>query len=107
MTITSADRDRIANKVQSIHDLITRYAVDRNLFVTGSGPLDQVSISYDVASAATGRLMLDLADLIAGGRAEDAATLRAMAAGLQKGRQITPRELASRGYLALRVAGVE
>jgi hypothetical protein len=98
--LMSPTRDRMAMAIQ-------QFSLARNDYVTGvTRDLAAVGEARAIAIAAVGRYLLDLADLIETGQTDDATTMRAMAALLEKNTKITPWELASQGDLAERLARI-
>jgi hypothetical protein len=103
--ISATDLDRIAHRRVSVVAAVRDYAAQWSAYVAGTAAsrtlLDECRA---VGAAAVGRYMLDLADLINADQADDAMTMRAMAALLQTKTTIAPHELAKQADLAERLA---
>ncbi|MFC4060182.1 hypothetical protein ACFOWE_17900 [Planomonospora corallina] len=93
----TARRDKVVAELRA-------YQQARADYIAGTGGPKAIEDARSIATAVVGRYLLDLADLIADERADDATTMRAMAALLQHKKTITPRELTDQADLAERLA---
>ncbi|GAA2657552.1 hypothetical protein [Nonomuraea recticatena] len=102
--IGSIEQASIAGRRQAVADTINDFSDCVHAYVQGAGALVAVDEARAVATAAAGRYMLDLAELIDADRADDAATMRAMAALLATRTRISPFQVAQQTGLAERLA---